>query len=204
MLLGNLAAIRQTSLRRLLAYSAIAHAGYMLLAIIAHTQQSLEALLYYVFTYALATLGAFAVIAIVEEQRGSDHISNFAGLSRQAPVLAFSLGIFILSLAGIPPLAGFFGKFYLFVTVIRSTPNPASLLWLVVLAIAMSAVSLYYYLRVLKRVYVTPAANDAPAFRSPLLTQIVALALAAGVILLGCAPNLILKWIEAAIQTSGL
>ena len=203
MLLGNLVAIRQTSLRRLLAYSAIAHAGYMLLAIIAHTQQSLEALLYYVFTYALATLGAFAVIAIVEEQRGSDHLSNFAGLSRQAPILAFTLGIFILSLAGIPPLAGFFGKFYLFVTVIQSTPNPASLLWLVVLAIAMSAVSLYYYLRVLKRVYVM-AANEAPTFRSPLLTQIVVLVLATAVILLGCAPNLIVKWILAAIHASGL
>lgn len=204
MLLGNLVAIRQTSLRRLLAYSAIAHAGYMLLAIMAHTQQSLAALLYYVFTYALATLGAFAVIAIVEEQRGSDQIASLAGLSRQAPVLSFSLGIFILSLAGIPPLAGFFGKFYLFVTVIQSTPNPASLLWLVVLAIAMSAVSLYYYLRVLKRVYITPPADESTTLRSPLLSQIVVLALAAIVIILGCAPNLILRWILAAIQASGL
>ncbi len=204
MLLGNLVAIRQTSLRRLLAYSAIAHAGYMLLAILSHTQQSLAALLYYVITYAVTTLGAFAVIAIVEQQRGSDHLSNFNGLSRQAPVLSFSLGIFILSLAGIPPLAGFFGKFYLFVTVIRSTPNPASLLWLVVLAIAMSAVSLFYYLRVLKHVYVAPPADELPTIQSPLLTQIVVLALAAAVILLGCAPNLILKWILAAIQSSGL
>jgi NADH-quinone oxidoreductase subunit N len=204
MLLGNLVAIRQTSLRRLLAYSAVAHAGYMLLAIIAHTQQSLAALLYYVVTYSLATLGAFAVISIVEEQRGNDHLINFEGLSRQAPVLSFSLAIFILSLAGIPPLAGFFGKFYLFVTVIQSTPNTASLLWLVVLAIAMSAVSLYYYLRVLKRVYVAPPANDATTIHSPLLTQIVVLALAIAVTILGCAPNLILKWLLAAIQTSGL
>jgi NADH-quinone oxidoreductase subunit N len=204
MLLGNLVAIRQTSLRRLLAYSAIAHAGYMLLAIIAHTQQSLAALLYYVITYALTTLGAFAVIAIVEKQRGSDSLSNFDGLSRQAPVLSFSLAIFILSLAGIPPLAGFFGKFYLFVTVIKSTPNPASLLWLVVLAIAMSAVSLYYYLRVLKHVYVASPSDPAATIHSPLLTQIVVLGLAAAVIILGCAPNLILKWILAAIQFSSL
>jgi len=203
MLLGNLVAIRQTSLRRLLAYSAIAHAGYMLLAIIAHTQQSLAALLYYVFTYALSTLGAFAVIAVVEQNRGSDELSHFAGLSRQAPVLSLSLAVFILSLAGIPPLAGFFGKFYLFITVLASTPKPSALLWLVVLAIAMSAVSLYYYLRVLKRVYVAPPADQATAFHSPVFTQILTLILAAAVTLLGCAPNLILKSILAAIQSSG-
>src|ERR1035441_19435 len=114
MVLGNLVAITQSSLRRLLAYSAVAHAGYMLLAIVAHSQQSLAALLYYVVTYALATIGAFAVIAVVEEQKGSDQLSHFDGLARQAPGLSLGLAIFILSLAGIPPLAGFFGKFYLF------------------------------------------------------------------------------------------
>jgi NADH-quinone oxidoreductase subunit N len=204
MLLGNLVAIRQSSLRRLLAYSAVAHAGYMLLGIVAHTQQSLAALLYYVITYALATLGAFAVIAVVEEQRGSDQISSFDGLSRQAPVLSFCLAIFILSLAGIPPLAGFFGKFYLFVTVLAATPGSMGLLWLVVLAIAMSAVSLYYYLRVLKRVYVAPLSDDAGKIHSPILSQVLALLLAGAVVLLGCAPHLLLKWILAAIPASGL
>jgi NADH-quinone oxidoreductase subunit N len=116
------------------------------------------ALLYYVVTYALATLGAFAVIAVVEQQKGDDRLSSFDGLGRQAPVLSFCLAIFILSLAGIPPLAGFFAKFYLFVTVLNAVPGSMGLLWLVVLAIAMSAVSLYYYLRVLKRVYVAPPA----------------------------------------------
>jgi NADH-quinone oxidoreductase subunit N len=204
MLLGNLVALRQTSLRRLLAYSAVAHAGYMLLGIIAHTPQSLAALLYYVITYAIATLGAFAVIDAIEQQRGTDNLANFAGLSKQAPILAFALAIFILSLAGIPPLAGFFGKFYLFSTVLASTPRTADLLWLVVLAIAMSAVSLYYYLRVLKRVYVTPSAKAAAPIQAPRFTQFVVLALAAATILLGCAPNLILAWIQAAIQASGL
>jgi NADH-quinone oxidoreductase subunit N len=204
MLLGNLVAIRQTSLRRLLAYSAIAHAGYMLLAIVAHTPQSLAALLYYVITYALATLGAFAVIAVVEEQKGSDALSSFDGLSRQAPVLSFCLAIFILSLAGIPPLAGFFGKFYLFVTVLGSTPQPTALLWLVVLAIAMSAVSLYYYLRVLKSVYVAPPAAESRTMHVPIVSQILVIVLAAAVTLLGCAPHLLLKWILAAIQASGL
>ncbi len=204
MLLGNLVAIRQTGLRRLLAYSAVAHAGYMLLAIIAHTQQGLAALLYYVITYALTTLGAFAVVAAVERQRGSDRLSNFDGLGRQSPVLSFCLAIFILSLAGIPPLAGFFGKFYLFATVLFATPGSMGLLWLVVLAIAMSAVSLYYYLRVLKRVYVAAPPDGAAEVRTSLLNQILVLLLAAAVVLLGCAPQLLLRWILAAIHVSGL
>jgi NADH-quinone oxidoreductase subunit N len=204
MLLGNLVAIRQTSLRRLLAYSAIAHAGYILLAIVAHTQQSLAALLYYVITYALTTLGAFGVVAVVEKQRGTDQLSNFDGLGRQTPVLSFCLSIFILSLAGIPPLAGFFGKFYLFVTVLEATPGSIGLLWLVVLAIAMSAVSLYYYLRVLKRIYVAVPTDESVEIHSPILHQSLMVLLAAAVVLLGCAPHLLLKWILSAIQASGL
>jgi NADH-quinone oxidoreductase subunit N len=204
MLLGNLVAIRQTSLRRLLAYSAIAHAGTMLLAIVAHTELSLASLLYYVVTYALATLGAFGVIAVVEEQKGGDDLCNFDGLSRQAPVISFCLAIFILSLAGIPPLAGFFAKFYLFVTVLNAAPGSMGLLWLVVLAIAMSAVALYYYLQVLKRVYVAAPPADAKEMRTPILSQVLLLLLAASVVLLGCAPQLLLRWILAAIQASGL
>ncbi len=201
MVLGNLVAITQTGLRRLIAYSAIAHAGYMLLAIAAHTQQSLAALLYYVITYAFTTIGAFAVIAVVEQQTGSDQWSSFDGLSRRAPVLSFCLAIFILSLAGIPPLAGFFGKFFLFVTVFQAAHT---LLWLIVLAFAMSAVSLFYYLRVLKHVYVTPPSPDAGPIQAPFLTQAVAVLLAALVILLGAAPHLLLHWIQTAISASPL
>ena len=204
MLLGNLVAIRQTGLRRLLAYSAIAHAGTMLQANVAHTEQSLAALLYYAVTYALATIGAFAVIAVVEQQTGSDQLSNFDGLGRRAPVLSFCLAVFILSLAGIPPLAGFFGKFYLFVTVLNAAPGSMGLLSLVVLAIAISAVALYYYLRVLKRVYVAAPASGAREIRTPILSHVLLLLLAASVVLLGCAPQLLLRWILAAIQASGL
>jgi NADH-quinone oxidoreductase subunit N len=207
MVLGNLVAIVQSSVRRLLAYSAIAHAGYMLLAIVAHTQQSLGALLYYVVTYALATLGAFGVVSIVEQQTGGDRLAHFDGLSRRAPVLSACMFVFLLSLAGIPPLAGFFGKFYLFVSVLDSGPG---LLWLVVLAIAMSAVSLYYYLQVLKRIYVANpsdgvanASSEATTIRTPILSQAVVVLLAAGVVLFGCAPHLLLQWIESAIRISG-
>ena len=118
MLLGNLVAITQTSLRRLLAYSAVAHAGYMLLAFVAHSEQSLAALLYYVVTYALAILGIFGVLSVTEKHLGNDKISGLAGLSRRAPFLSACLFIFVLSLAGIPPLSGFFAKFLLFTSVL--------------------------------------------------------------------------------------
>ena len=195
MVLGNLVAIRQTSVRRLLAYSAVAHGGYMLLGIVSHTNQSFAALLYYAITYALTVLGAFGVVALVEEKTGGDALSDFAGLSRSAPIPAFCMLIFLLSLAGIPPLAGFFGKFYLFSAVLTSTPGTLGLLWLIVLAIAMSAVSLYYYLKVLKSIYVAdPPANAAP-IRVSVLRQVVLCLIAFGVILLGCAPNLLLRWL---------
>jgi len=199
MLLGNMAAIVQTSLRRLLAYSAIAHAGYMLIAVVAHTPQSLASLLFYVITYALATAGAFGVIGVVERSTGSDHLSRFNGLSRRSPILAACLLIFLLSLAGIPPLAGFFGKFFLFVAAFAARP---SLLWLAALAIAMSAVSLYYYLRVLKRVYTDSGADAVDIHASAFSLAVVAL-LAAAVVLLGCAPNLLLQWILDAIRSVG-
>ena len=195
LVLGNLVAILQTSVRRLLAYSAIAHAGYMLLGILSHTDQSLRALLYYAITYALTVIGAFGVVALVEEETGGDTLSDFAGLSRRAPVPSFCMMIFMLSLAGIPPLAGFFGKFYLFSTVLTSTPGTLGLLWLVVLAIAMSAVSLYYYLKVLKYIYVINPATDATPIRSSVLRQAVLCFLALSVVLLGCAPNLLLHWL---------
>jgi NADH-quinone oxidoreductase subunit N len=116
--------------------------------------------------------------------------------------------IFLLSLAGIPPLAGFFGKFYLFVSVLDSG---SGLLWLIVLAIAMSAVSLYYYLQVLKRIYVAnPAAEvanasaEAATLGSPFLSQADIILLAAGIMILGCAPHLLLEWIHAAIRAAGI
>jgi NADH-quinone oxidoreductase subunit N len=204
MMLGNLVAIAQTSVRRLLAYSAIAHAGYMLLAIASRTEQSLAALLYYVLTYAIGTLGAFAVVALVEAQTGGDRLADFDGLSRRAPLLSLCLAIFLLSLAGIPPLAGFFAKFYLFVSVLAANPGSRVMLWLVVLAIAMSAVSLYYYLRVLKRIYVADATVEAMEIRSSFLSRAVLVVLAGGVVLLGCAPHLLVSWIERAIHSSGL
>jgi NADH-quinone oxidoreductase subunit N len=204
MLLGNLVAITQTSLRRLLAYSAVAHAGYMLLAFIAHSEQSLAALLYYVATYALATLGIFGILSVTEKQLGSDKISDLAGLSRRAPFLSACLFIFVLSLAGIPPLSGFFAKFLLFTAVLGVSAGSKLLIGLIIFAIAMSAVSLFYYLRVLKSAFVADPPAHATSLRSPVLLQLVVGLLAAGVIALGCAPDLILNQILNVIHASGL
>jgi NADH-quinone oxidoreductase subunit N len=204
MLLGNLVAITQTSLRRLLAYSAVAHAGYMLLAFVAHSEQSLAALLYYVATYALATLGIFGILTVTEKQLGNDKISDLAGLSRRAPFLSACLFIFVLSLAGIPPLSGFFAKFLLFTSVLAVSSGSKLLIWLIIFAIGMSAVSLFYYLRILKSAFVADPPADAAEVRSPVLMQLVVGLLAAGVVALGCAPDLILNQILKVVHASGL
>ena len=125
-------------------------------------------------------------------------------LGRRAPVLSFCMMIFMLSLAGIPPLAGFFGKFYIFASVLGSGLNNLSLLWLVILAIAMSAVSLYYYLQVLKQIYVvetTATQSKAPQF---VLSQVIIAVLAFTVLVFGCAPNLLVAPIASAIKLAGL
>ena len=195
MVLGNLTAIVQSSVKRLLAYSAIAHAGYMLLGVLSNTPPSHNALMFYVITYGVTTVGAFGVVTVVEEATGGDAIKNFAGLSRRAPVLSLCLLVFLLSLGGIPPLAGFTGKFFLFSSAVGAGEN-LGLLWLVILAIAMSAVSFYYYLLVLKQAYVEDAAGDAPAIRMPLFTTLALVLLAALVVLLGCSPGWLTQFLQ--------
>jgi NADH-quinone oxidoreductase subunit N len=203
MLLGNLAAIVQCSVRRLLAYSAIAHAGYILLGILAHDRDGLASIVYYVVIYGLTTVGAFGVVSIVQDRAGGDALSDFAGLSRRAPILSICMMVFMLSLAGIPPLAGFFGKFYLFAAALKSTPDSLGYLWLIVAAIALSAVSLYYYLQVLKQIYVVAPAPDKAPLQSPILSQVILALLALAVLVLGCAPNLLLGQLNRAIQVAG-
>ena len=204
MVLGNLAAIVQISVRRLIAYSAIAHAGYILLGMLSPGPQSLASIIYYVITYGLTTLGAFGVVSIVQEQAGGDGLSDFVGLSRRAPVVSFCMMVFMLSLAGIPPLAGFFGKFYLFTSALRADPKNLGLLWLVVLAIAMSAVSLYYYLQVLKQIYIVNVSATANPGPTAVVTQVALALLALAVVALGCAPNLLIAKLMSAIKLSGL
>jgi NADH-quinone oxidoreductase subunit N len=159
---------------------------------------------YDVVTYGLTTLGAFGVVLVVEQQSGGEKISDFAGLSRRAPLLSFCMLIFLLSLAGIPPLAGFFGKFYIFASVLSGSEKSFGLIWLVVLALAMSAVSLYYYLQVLKQIYVNEAPAPEGGYPQMVLTQVFLAVLALAVVVIGCAPNLLLDPLTAAIKLTGL
>jgi NADH-quinone oxidoreductase subunit N len=196
MFLGNLAALVQTSVRRLVAYSAIAHAGYILLglAYLSYGPRSTEAILYYVVTYGLTTVGAFAVVDVVERATGSDRLEAFLGLHKRNPLLAAVLLVLFLSLAGIPPLVGFWAKFNLFAAVLQVSRGAVPFA-LVALAVAFSAVSLYYYLQVLKRAYVMPAVEESRIRVHP-VTLLVLLAVAAGVLVLGCFPGLLGGWIN--------
>ena len=186
----------------MLAYSAVAHAGYALLGVLA-SERGLASVIFYTATYALTTLGAFGVVAVVQERVGDEKLTAFAGLSRRAPVLALCMLVFMLSLAGIPPLAGFFGKFYVFTAAASAGPKPLGLLWLVILALAMSVVSLYYYLQVLKQIYVVEPAESRPALNVSAGMQLVLGLVALGVVVLGCAPGLLLSRLQLAVQAAG-
>jgi NADH-quinone oxidoreductase subunit N len=198
---GNIAALAQSSVKRLLAYSAIAHGGYALLAFFGNSQQMLPALFFYVITYALTVSGAFAVVALVEKSGAHDELSAWAGLGRRAPLLSACMFVFMLSLAGIPPLSGFFGKFYLFTAAAAGTPH-LGMLWLVIVAVCASAVSLYYYLQVLKQIYIgDPPAGSKPF--SPSLVSLLPIALlAAFVIAFGCVPGWLLGKLSVVLNSS--
>jgi len=201
MVIGNLAAIVQTSVKRLLAYSAIAHGGYALLALFANGPRALTSLLFYVVTYALTVLGAFAVVAVVENNGTRDKLTDFAGLSRRAPLLSACMLVFLLSLAGIPPLSGFFGKFFVFTAAAAGAKN-LGMLWLVIVAIGASAVSLYYYLQVLKQIYAGAVPISARAIEIKIPVQLAIVLLAILVVAFGCAPDLLLNKLNVALQSA--
>lgn len=207
MVFGNLLALAQSSVRRLLAYSAVANTGYILVAVSANGASAAGAALFYVIVYGLATLGALAVTAAVERDQGGDSPSAFAGLVHRSPWQAMALLIFLTSLAGIPPLAGFVGKFALFGKAMAASVKDGSpgLTWLVALAAIMSAISLYYYLSILKQAFVDDGAQRGGVATIG-LAHIMAVGLPAlALVILGIFPALLLDPITAAVvETLGL
>jgi NADH-quinone oxidoreductase subunit N len=200
-LIGNLVALAQTNVRRLLAYSAVAHAGYTLLGLVAGGRDGFSATLFYAAVYGITLVGAFGVVAAVRSESGGDDLENFSGLAARAPLLAGCMAIFMFSLAGIPPLAGFFGKFYLFSAALRAGGDHG-LLWLVALALFGSFVSLYYYLIVLKAIFVdqaSPSARPLDHVSSDLLQRSAVAVLAGIVLLLGIMPDTLAARILAAM-----
>ena len=194
MTLGNLAALSQTNMKRLLAYSSIAHAGYALLGFVVFADKGVEALLFYLVVYYLMNLGAFWVVMLIANATGREDLEGYRGLAwRGGAAPALALGVFVFSLAGLPPLAGFIGKFNIFAAGVE-----ARLYALVVIGLLNSVISLYYYARVVKTMFLDlPAAEDpAMRFSASELGAVGVLSLAT--VVLGVNFNWLLRWVEVA------
>jgi len=159
--LGNLCALTQTNIKRMLAYSSIAHAGYILIGLAVVTEVGIGSIILYLLVYSLASLGAFLVVIAFSNQTGSDTIADYAGLNKRAPLLALAMLLSLVSMAGIPPLAGFIGKFYLFAGAIKE-----GLIWLPLAGVLFSVVSVYYYFAVVKAMYLKEPLETIPILTS--------------------------------------
>ncbi len=162
MFMGNLAALGQVSVKRILAYSSIAHAGYLLMGATTHTYMGLYAILFYIIVYCLMNLGAFWVTSKVEDSYGGDSLRFFRGLGERQPLYAATMAIFLFSLVGLPPFAGFIGKVYLFSSVIAREMYGYALL-----AALNSVISLYFYVKIVKAMYLEAPESPAPEGKSP-------------------------------------
>src|SRR5438105_374781 len=192
MLYGNIVAIAQRNIKRLLAYSGIAQIGNILIGMAAGTRMGADAVLFYLLTYLFANLGAFAVVIAFSQTTNSDEIEDYSGLNRRSPFLAFAMLVFLLSLAGVPPLAGFIGKLYLFVAAIKE-----GLYTLIVVGLISIVISLYYYLVVVKKMYISEPADPTPIKVSGVLQSVIYVGLA-GTLILGIYPRPFIEYTVAA------
>ncbi len=198
MTIGNLGALRQDNVKRMLAYSSIAHAGYLLVGVVAIAVVGADArgpLVYYLVAYTFTTAGAFGVVAWIGS-KGDERlmIDDWAGLASRHPATALAMTIFMLSLGGIPPTAGFFGKFYVF----RAALEKPQLVWLVVIAVLNSVVSVYYYLRVVTAMYFREVGREAKPLRAASVSAALIIA-AVGVLVIGILPT----WLVDAATAAG-
>ena len=195
MVVGNFAAIMQSNIKRLLAYSSIAHAGYVLVAVAANSGTGSAAAMFYLAAYAFTNIGAFAVVTYFS-RKGERYvgIDDFAGLAQRQPAMAAMLTIFLLSLIGVPLTGGFFGKFYIFKAALD-----AKLIWLTVIGLLNSAVAAYYYLRILVVMYFREPGESVETLPpAGALLQIAVYGSAVGTLLLGIFPSLVLDFANRA------
>jgi len=198
MTVGNFAAVTQTNVKRMLAYSSIAHAGYVLIGIVAGTSRGITATLIYLMVYSFMQLGAFAVVVMLRRADVvGDELKDFSGLASRNPFAAFAMLLFMLSLGGIPPTAGFMGKFWLF-----SAAIDAHYYWLALIGVLNSAVSLYYYIRIVVFMYVKKETLGSEPTTSPTLAVVLAVAVAATLVL-GVYPQLLFNVAAASARTLG-
>ena len=203
LIIGNVTAIRQSNIKRMLAYSSIAQAGYIMIGMVALNEHGLASVAFYMFVYLFANMGAFAAVTLFEDKTGSCQIDSYKGLSKTSPFFAVTLSVFLLSLAGIPPLGGFMAKYKVFAAAISQTTSTSSsdwLYWLVGIALVTTVFSLYYYANVIKQMFFS--GDDSPytlKFDAPMLTVLVICLV--GVFATGIYPEPILQF-AAAISAS--
>ncbi len=194
MAVGNIIAISQTNIKRMLAYSSIAHAGYALMGVIAGTPEGLAGMMSYLLIYAFMNIGAFAIIIMLRSEGFSgENISDYEGLSKKHPVSAALMLIFMFSLTGIPPTAGFIGKFYVFMAAVN-----AGYTWLVVVAVIFSAISAFFYMRIVMYMYMKEPRREVELTTSPALGLALAIS-ALGVLVIGVFPGRLLDLARIAI-----
>jgi len=199
MTVGNLAALTQSNLKRMLAYSSIAHAGYLLIGVVVASPRGVAAMMIYLFIYLFMQLGAFGVIAMMRrEDAVGDDLKDLSGLRFRNPLAAFAMLVFMLSLGGIPPTAGFMGKFWLFSAAIDS-----GYYGLAVVGVLNSAISLYYYVRVVVFMYLKKETVGSEPVGSPALSFALATAVVATIVL-GVYPRLLFEVAEASARTLGV
>ncbi|MCF0235527.1 MAG: NADH-quinone oxidoreductase subunit N [Bacteroidaceae bacterium] len=178
--LANLFALRQKNLKRFMAFSAISQAGYIVLAVLGGSSQGMTALVYYLLVYLVANLGAFAVMNVIEQSSGQITMDAYNGLYRTNPKLAFFMTLCLFSLAGIPPFAGFFSKFFVFMAAFKAGYH-----WVVLVALINTVISLYYYLLIVKAMYINPSDAPIATFKSDCYSRTAMVICLLGVVLLG-------------------
>ena len=192
MLYGSIVAIAQDDIKRMLAYSSIAHAGYMTIGLAAGNYEGIAGIIFYLAAYTFMNLGAFGIVSIIEGKNETNlSINSYAGLASHHPILSAMLAVFMFSLAGIPPFAGFFGKYYIFIAAIK-----ANLIWLAVIGVVSSVISVYFYLRIVVLMYFKEpdAEISLSSYNTGLLAVIISVLL---VIVLGLAPGSIIDLITS-------
>ena len=196
---ANIVAIAQRNIKRLLAYSGIAQIGNVLIGLAAGTKMGTDAILFYLLAYLFANIGAFAVVIAVSHAIGSDEIEDYSGLNRRSPFLAFAMLLFLLSLAGVPPLAGFIGKLYIFLAAIKE-----GLYTLIAVGLINIIISMYYYLVVVKKMYINEPIDPSPLSISGPMKAVVYAGLV-GTLLIGIYPQPFIDWaVSATLMFSSL
>ena len=199
MTLGNLVAVWQENLKRLLAYSSIAHAGYMLMGVVILSDKGLAAVLVYFIVYLFMNLGAFYVVMIVANKTGNESLSSYKGLGYRSPIIGVAMVIFLVSLTGLPPTAGFIGKLYLFAALID-----AKWLWLAIVGALNSVVSLYYYVRIVRNMFLRDSEGDTSPLAFSATQVVLLLALVVPTLLFGIYFGPITDFANASLLMFGL